>query len=425
MRAKKPPNASADACQRCTAILLSGVQRCTMCGWPSGAGYPPGDDQQVAPLVAVPTSVPTEVVDEGEGHADAQFDALTALAERRTAPAVVPEAVEAELAAAEVVNAVDVELEDETEDGGEVDSDPAADVGTVEAPALVMAAATRTTADFDPLTAPLEQVMGGSALRYGGLPDAPPADSVDHDGHVAAHEPTDGLASAISDIEPVLPAVAADHRVSHDVAIALAPLTRPASALVVTVPVLSLLTLVVSWLAGRSLEGSVTSAGLLGLVGLTLAMGTLAAWAASIVIFLLWVRRARANVADLSPVTQRWSPTWSVVGWLVPLAGLFIGWQVLVDLWHGSDPQSRDDAGSTRPNPQPISGWLVGLALSFLVSSLTGPVLPESLFLDMLSVLLLLGSGVCLAVVVRQIGVWQDTALPVASTDAVGTSLEA
>jgi len=423
MRAKKPSKASADACQRCTAILLSGVQRCTMCGWPSGAGYPPGDDQQVAPLVAVPTSVPAEVVDEGEGHADAQFDALTALAERRTAPAVVPEAVEAELAAADIVNAVDVDLEDEGE--GEVDTDPAADIETVEAPALVMAAATSTTADFDPLTAPLEQLMGGSAPRSGGLSDAPPADSVDHDGHVAAHEPTDGVASAISDIEPVQPAVAADHQVSHDAAIALAPLTRPASALIVTVPVLSLLTLLVSWLAGRSLEGSVTSAGLLGLVGLTLAMGTLAAWAASIVVFLLWVRRARANVADLSPVSQRWSPTWSVVGWLVPVAGLFIGWQVLVDLWHGSDPQSRDDAGSTRPNPQPIIGWLVGLALSFLVSSLTGPVLPDSLVLDLLSVLLLLGSGVCLAIVVRQIGMWQDTALPVAATDAVGTSLGA
>ena len=421
MRAKKPSKASADACQRCTAILLSGVQRCTMCGWPSGAGYPPGDDQQVAPLVAVPTSVPAEVVDEGEGHADAQFDALTALAERRTAPAVVPEAVEAELAAADIVNAVDVDLEDE----GEVDTDPATDIETVEAPALVMAAATSTTADFDPLTAPLEQLMGGSAPRSGGLSDAPPADSVDHDGHVTAHEPTEAVASAISDIEPVPPAVAADHQVSHDAAIALAPLTRPASALIVTVPVLSLLTLLVSWLAGRSLEGSVTSAGLLGLVGLTLAMGTLAAWAASIVVFLLWVRRARANVADLSPVSQRWSPTWSVVGWLVPVAGLFIGWQVLVDLWHGSDPQSRDDAGSTRPNPQPIIGWLVGLALSFLVSSLTGPVLPDSLVLDLLSVLLLLGSGVCLAIVVRQIGMWQDTALPVAATDAVGTSLEA
>ncbi len=217
----------------------------------------------------------------------------------------------------------------------------------------------------------------------------------------------------------------------------LAPLTLPTTALVVVGPVLSLIALVVSWLAIRSLAGAVETAfsggdpdaalgtsGLLGLLGGLVAFASIAAWIAAIVVFLMWVHRARANVSTLSPVQQRWSPNWSVFGWLIPVAGLYIGWQVLQDLWHGSDPQTRNDPHSPRPNPQLVTGWLGALAASLVVSVLTGPLLPNVFALDLLSALLLVGSGVCLAATVRQVGAWQDSATASTAHPTAGTTLQ-
>ncbi|MFZ0325000.1 MAG: DUF4328 domain-containing protein [Actinomycetes bacterium] len=409
MRAKKPAASTADACHRCTAIMLSGAVRCTLCGWPAGQGYPPGDDHgdhsdhTASLLDAEPEVEDQEVQTAPEVHADAQFDALAAMVERRTAPAVEPEPIEAELAAAEVFDTPsDTESDTESDaDNGDGDAstetvDAIDEQRSLESPALVMASVATTTEDFDPLTAPFEQVTGGGRLLAGG-PSAPLLESPnDGEGPDNVHDVDwiddsgDAVTSSEATDQPDGPAA------QTPATGALTSKGRLASALIVAVPVLTLASSFVPWP-----------------VGALLAFVTLTAWVAAGVLFLLWVRLARETVTELSSVPQRWSPTLSVVGWLIPLAGLYIGWQVLQDLWHGSEPTTEDDAPeatSKKASPQLITGWLAALVVSLLLSVLGGPVLPQSLVIDLASTLLLLGSALCLAGVVGQISLWQDAA---------------
>ncbi len=157
MRAKKPATQSANPCERCTAILLSGTQRCTLCGWPAGATYPPGDEQPVldAATEVEPEQETTAQAEAPEVHADAQFDALASLVQRQTAPEVDPEPIEAELAVEEVAAEAPAQAEAQSAVKSHVESDAASEV---EPATLVMASATVV----DPLTAPWEQVSGGA-----------------------------------------------------------------------------------------------------------------------------------------------------------------------------------------------------------------------------------------------------------------------
>src|SRR5829696_9402810 len=85
MRTRKPAATSkGPACHRCTALLHAGVERCSMCGWPAGVGYPPVDGE--LEQAVVPTPEPEGETAHADEQAGAQLDALAGMAERRSEP---------------------------------------------------------------------------------------------------------------------------------------------------------------------------------------------------------------------------------------------------------------------------------------------------------------------------------------------------
>lgn len=130
------------------------------------------------------------------------------------------------------------------------------------------------------------------------------------------------------------------------------------------------------------------------------------------VCFLVWVARSRRYADATSAVRPRWSPTFAVAGWLVPVAGLFIGWQVLRDLWAAADPATRENPDARLPDPLPLIGWLAGLAVASVVWLAGTVVLGGAPFVDVVAAAALAASVRCLALVVRQITTWQDAHPP-------------
>ena len=82
---------------------------------------------------------------------------------------------------------------------------------------------------------------------------------------------------------------------------------------------------------------------------LALALVSLGIWTAAAITFLHWVSRTYARVVTTSPVRQRHGATMAVAGWMIPIAGIVIGYRVLQDLWGrfrpGHAQQPRGDSG--------------------------------------------------------------------------------
>jgi hypothetical protein len=82
----------------------------------------------------------------------------------------------------------------------------------------------------------------------------------------------------------------------------------------------------------------------------------------TVIVFLLWFRRARIN-AEASGYPQRWRTGWWLVCWLIPIANLFIPYQMLADIWRASLPEEqRHD-----------SPWLPRLWWVCVLASFVGP----------------------------------------------------
>lgn len=180
---------------------------------------------------------------------------------------------------------------------------------------------------------------------------------------------------------------------------------RWVTVLAVVVGVLALIrTLVSGWLlpAAASTEVAATTSTVLGIA-------LVASVVVMTVVFLRWVRHARLVAEAESTFPQRWSPRASVLGWLVPVAGIFIGWQVLQDLWGASDPVTSRDPEARRPEPVLLTCWFAALAVSSVVWLAGAVVLGGAPLVDVVSAVALATSGLCLGRVVKQISRWQQT----------------
>ena len=125
------------------------------------------------------------------------------------------------------------------------------------------------------------------------------------------------------------------------------------------------------WLLLGSTEGSNDGGGSLYLwVGLTQALWfLLTAW-----LFLVWFRRAYANLPALGATGLRFRRWWAVGGWLVPVFSLFRPIQVLDDVWRASDPGAPPDQGDAwrgRRVPALLGWWWVVFVASVLARSVT------------------------------------------------------
>jgi len=423
MRAKRPATSTAASCQRCTAVLLAAAPRCTLCGWPAGEAYPALHEDDLAAQPPVEADVP-ETTPVEDHHV--QLDALTALMARQQPSALEPEAVQAE-------------LDEEAMSDAEVDEPAAESVEPAEAVhELVGAAAVLApTAPLDPLTAPLETLVDGDAATAWvdeptsqpparseaaavGLPAGNTAGNTDGNTHVAgllevasAPESADPADDEWVAAAPVLPAPAG-------VRTPLRGLGRQATWAVVAVAALTVVVTMLGYLAllslGNGVEASlggqdptagVGLAALLGVAAAGLGVVDLAAWIAAGVLFLLWVRAARANLTASSPVRQRWSPTWSVVGWLIPVFNIVLGWQVLEDLWQGSEPSGRE-VSQTGQRPVLALVWMASFA-TFTATYVIGRFVDAPFALSLVALVALVAAAYALVGCIRQISTWQDS----------------
>lgn len=162
----------------------------------------------------------------------------------------------------------------------------------------------------------------------------------------------------------------------------------------------TLLTGLVTVAADRSLAaaavsglGSVATAGLL-----------LANW----IVVALWLGRARRNAVRLAPsAVQRRHPAWAWFGWIVPVALLFVPFQLVQDVWSACRDRVRNVPA---PRLRTWWGlWLSGVAASNAASRLAGDASSATVAgLLLVSAVLLAGAAVAFAGVVRAVGAAQE-----------------
>jgi hypothetical protein len=84
------------------------------------------------------------------------------------------------------------------------------------------------------------------------------------------------------------------------------------------------------------------------------------AFAATVIVFLLWFFDARVN-AELSDWKQRRGRSWALWGWIIPIADLWIPFQIMGDIWRAHLPPRRRDKIAWLPMIWWTSWLLTGL----------------------------------------------------------------
>jgi hypothetical protein len=385
MRTRKPAAAGprGNACHRCTALLYAGVERCSMCGWPAGVGYPPADGEVEAAASAIENADPEPQAEADAEHSAAQLDALATMAQRQSHSA---EAAEAPASAPE------------PEVSADANDDPvvATDTATSEA-----------ASDVDPLTAPIENIATDPDNAADAADETPIA-------AVAAEAlATDSTApvAVIASPADVLPHDETDAVTTDKVGRA-SSLARPAQLLIVAAAVLNLVIAGMQAAFGDPVDASMTT------VVLGMALLTLAVWTAAAVTFLYWVSKAHTHVAVTATYRQRHGASMSLIGWLIPVVGLVIGYRVLQDLWTGSDPSTRNETAPKPVNARLIDVWLLGLVTGAVFSYVLPRVLGNSTMWDVIAAVGVAAAGLALASVISTISSWQQDGAAPADVDS-------
>ena len=89
----------------------------------------------------------------------------------------------------------------------------------------------------------------------------------------------------------------------------------------------------------RERSGQLALALLTGIVDLLLTAG---AFLFAAIAVICWLHRASSNLSALAPARPDWGPGWTIGGWLIPIANLFI-----------RSPSSPRSTGRASPAPRP------------------------------------------------------------------------
>jgi hypothetical protein len=80
-------------------------------------------------------------------------------------------------------------------------------------------------------------------------------------------------------------------------------------------------------------------------------------------VFLPWLHQARANVRALGARRLRFGREWTYLAFAIPVLNAYRPYQVVSEVWRGSDPASVDPLGWQRlPTAPLVLAWWVGLA---------------------------------------------------------------
>ena len=81
----------------------------------------------------------------------------------------------------------------------------------------------------------------------------------------------------------------------------------------------------------------------------------------SIVFFIMWFRRAYYNLHQLPWNNARYTEGWAAGSWFVPIINLWWPYQIMMDIWKGTQYALKERLGD--PRPAAIVGWWWALHL--------------------------------------------------------------
>jgi hypothetical protein len=158
---------------------------------------------------------------------------------------------------------------------------------------------------------------------------------------------------------------------------------------------------------------------------LTTDVGVASNWInfATAVCFLIWFARAHRNLIAGGLARLEYSPTWAVIGFFVPILGLFRPYQVMQEVWRGSSFLSGASAADMWQR-LPKSGLVTAWWWAFLLSTVAGTVVAvmhrtgEQTTVEelrgvqgtVISTVLYVAAGVLLIVIVRRVTRFQSLA---------------
>ncbi|WUD77629.1 DUF4328 domain-containing protein [Streptomyces sp. NBC_00510] len=126
----------------------------------------------------------------------------------------------------------------------------------------------------------------------------------------------------------------------------------------------------------------------------------------AIVLFLVWLARARHNAQALSPQAQVPTRGWTIGAWFVPLVNLFAPRQFLLDIARASSTAWQEPKDRRLVNFW-WAAWL-GHVLALLV---TGNLVPGSLALLLIAETCMIAAAVLLDILIERITTLQSAAL--------------
>jgi hypothetical protein len=95
---------------------------------------------------------------------------------------------------------------------------------------------------------------------------------------------------------------------------------------------------------------------------------------AVIVLSIVWTFRSTHNTRAAGRTGARWSPGWTIAGWLVPFLNLVVPYQAWSDLWRSSSTEAeRGDAWRRLPaSPLVIGWWFLRMGGQIVLSAAVG-----------------------------------------------------
>ena len=89
----------------------------------------------------------------------------------------------------------------------------------------------------------------------------------------------------------------------------------------------------------------------------------LAVYAVTVIVFAMWIYLVSSNLESLSTRGQRFSPGWAVGWWFVPIMNLWRPYQVVKEIWKGSDPDMVGEKAERweQASAWPFLGWWWGV----------------------------------------------------------------
>ncbi|SFR20240.1 protein of unknown function [Lentzea waywayandensis] len=137
---------------------------------------------------------------------------------------------------------------------------------------------------------------------------------------------------------------------------------------------------------------------------------SLVAFVVTAATFMVWMYHARLNSDAITSRHQhRFTRTWVILGWFIPIANLVIPHSVVQDVWRGSDRALRMVALEQRPKSSLITAWWICFLLSNIALTLPQSLSYELATFATVSALLSVAAAVLAARVIRQINDLQVT----------------